>query len=67
VLLGGLLISTLVTLVFVPALLSLMLDMQSGVGHWFRRREEQLDERAAEEVVPVEVPSRQRRPAQVTP
>ncbi|MDX1945930.1 MAG: efflux RND transporter permease subunit [Pirellulaceae bacterium] len=32
VLLGGLLISTLVTLVFVPALLSLMLDLQSNLA-----------------------------------
>lgn len=65
VLLGGLLISTLVTLVFVPALLSLMLDMQSAIGRWFRRREAEEDGLSSGEEIAVEMPSRQRRAAQV--
>lgn len=36
VLLGGLLVSTVVTLVFVPALLSLTIDTQNGVASFFR-------------------------------
>ncbi|HZN34505.1 MAG TPA: efflux RND transporter permease subunit, partial [Pirellulaceae bacterium] len=34
VLLGGLLVSTVVTLVFVPALLSLMMEAGNGLAHW---------------------------------
>jgi HAE1 family hydrophobic/amphiphilic exporter-1 len=48
VLLGGLLVSTIVTLVFVPALLSLMMQLQDYL--WPRRR--RLDEEAEEAVRP---------------
>jgi HAE1 family hydrophobic/amphiphilic exporter-1 len=48
VLLGGLLVSTVVTLVFVPALLSLMMQLQDYL--WPRRRE--LDDEAGEELRP---------------
>jgi HAE1 family hydrophobic/amphiphilic exporter-1 len=65
VLLGGLLISTVLTLIFVPALLSLMLEMQGAIGRWWQSRV-----RAAEAVEPShQSPSsaRPRRPAQVAP
>jgi hydrophobic/amphiphilic exporter-1 (mainly G- bacteria), HAE1 family len=64
VLLGGLLVSTMVTLVFVPALLSLMIQLRSAAGAWFRRREEEGDMLVADEVA-VEVPTRQRQPSTV--
>jgi HAE1 family hydrophobic/amphiphilic exporter-1 len=46
VLLGGLLVSTVVTLVFVPALLSLMMQLQDNVQRrfWPKREEESYDE-----------------------
>jgi HAE1 family hydrophobic/amphiphilic exporter-1 len=40
VVIGGLLVSTVFTLVLTPALMSLMLDAQAAVGRLFRRRGE---------------------------